>query len=103
MRWWSGPAVREGGSGRVLAGFGRSLRGCPVQGRYARRPAGGTAGDTGSGLPDQRLRLRDRYAPGRGCLPAKSGTGCPAWLDGRFASKSALHPALRVLTSSQRS
>jgi len=74
----------------------------PLPGRYARR-AGGTAGDTGSGLPDQRLRLRDRYAPGWGCLPAESGTGCPAWLDGRFASKSALHPAGRVLTSSQRS
>jgi DNA-binding transcriptional LysR family regulator len=61
------------------------------------------AGDAGSGLPDQRLRLCDRYAPGWGCLPAESGTGCPAWLDGRFASKSALHPAGRVLTSSQRS
>ena len=71
---------REGGSGRVLAGFGRSLRGCPVQGRYARR-AGGTSGDTGSGLPDQRLRLRGdsglpRDSPVRApSAPGRCGTG----------------------------
>jgi hypothetical protein len=94
---------REAGSGRVLAVFGRSLHGYSVEG-----PLRAVAGwrhrrDTGSGLPDQRLRLGDRYAPGRGSLPAESGTRCPARPDGRFASKSALHPAWRVLTSSQRS
>jgi hypothetical protein len=45
----------------------------------------------------------NRYAPGGGSWPAESGMCCPAGLDGRFASTSALHPAGRVLTSSQRS
>jgi hypothetical protein len=45
----------------------------------------------------------NRYAPDGGSWPAESGMCCPAGLDGRFASKSALHPAGRVLTSSQRS
>ena len=45
----------------------------------------------------------NRYAPSRGSSPAESGTCCPARLGGRFASKSALHPAGRVLASSQRS
>ena len=38
---WSGPVPAGGRERLVLAGFGRSLRGCSVQGRYPRRRAGG--------------------------------------------------------------
>ena len=56
-----------------------------------------------AGLPDGTIASDGVMRPAGGSLPAESGTCCPARLDGRFASTSALHPALRVLTSWQRS